>query len=102
MNEIKQKYQDKLGEDFGAIFYGVWNDWLTGLLRLKEYRVLFTDHDAVKLRRDRTPGQSSGPARRLTESRPRFASRTVPGRNSPVAPLRRFAGERPCGPAPTS
>ena len=49
MNEIKQKYQDKLGEDFGAIFYGVWNDWLTGLLRLKEYRVLFTDHDAVKL-----------------------------------------------------
>ena len=47
--KVKQEYQEKLGSDFGAVFYGIRNDWLTGLLRLKEYRVLFTDHDAVKL-----------------------------------------------------
>ena len=50
MSEVeKREYQDKLGEDFGAVFYGVWSDWLTGLMRFKEYRELFTDHDAVKL-----------------------------------------------------
>ena len=46
---VKREYQDKLGENFGAVFHGVWNDWLIGLTRLKEYRVLFTDHDVVKL-----------------------------------------------------
>ena len=29
--EVKQKYQEKLGNDFGAVFYRIWNDWLTGL-----------------------------------------------------------------------
>ena len=45
----KREYQEKLGEDFGTILYEVRNDWLTGLVRLKEYRVLFTDREAVKL-----------------------------------------------------
>ena len=46
---LKREYQEKLGQDFGAVFYGVWNDWLDGLVRLKEYRVLFGDPAAVKL-----------------------------------------------------
>ena len=46
---LKQEYREKLGEDFGTVFYEVRNDWLTGLVRLKEYRVLFSNHDAVKL-----------------------------------------------------
>ena len=46
---LKREYQEKLGEDFGTVLYEVQNDWLTGLVRLKEYRVLFSDHDAVKL-----------------------------------------------------
>lgn len=46
---LKREYQEKLGEDFGTVLYEVRNDWLTGLVRLKEYRELFSDHDAVKL-----------------------------------------------------
>ena len=46
---LKQEYQEKLGEDFGTVLYEIRNDWLTALVRLKEYRVLFSDHDAVKL-----------------------------------------------------
>ena len=46
---VKREYQEKLGQDFGTVFYGVWNDWLNGLVRLKEYRALFTDPAAVKL-----------------------------------------------------
>ena len=46
---LKREYQEKLGEDFGTVLYEVRNDWLTGLVRLKEYRVLFSDHDALKL-----------------------------------------------------
>ena len=45
----KREYREKLGEDFGTILYEVRNDWLTGLVRLKEYRVLFTDREAVRL-----------------------------------------------------
>ena len=46
---LKHEYQEKLGEDFGTVLYEVRNDWLTGLVRLKEYRVLFSSYDAVKL-----------------------------------------------------
>ena len=46
---VKSEYQERLGEAFGAVFYGVWTHWLDGLVRLKEYRVLFTDRDAVDL-----------------------------------------------------
>lgn len=45
----EREYQEKLGQDFGTVFYGVRNDWLNGLVRLKEYRVLFGDPAAVKL-----------------------------------------------------
>ena len=49
IDTLKQEYQEKLGEEFGTVLYEIRNDWLTGLVRLKEYRVLFSDHDAVKL-----------------------------------------------------
>ena len=46
---IKQEYKEKLGEEFGTVFYEIWNDWASGLVRLKEYRVLFSDQETVKL-----------------------------------------------------
>ena len=46
---VKREYLEKLGYDFGTVLYEIRNDWLTGLVRLKEYRVLFSDRDAVKL-----------------------------------------------------
>lgn len=46
---IKQEYQEKLGEEFGDVLYELRSDWLTGLVRLKEYRVLFGDRDTVGL-----------------------------------------------------
>ena len=46
---LKRQYQEKLGEEFGTVLYEIRNDWLTGLVRLKEYRVLFSSQDAVKL-----------------------------------------------------
>ena len=45
---LKQEYQEKLrDEEFGTVLYEVRNDWLTGLVRLREYRVLF-DQDEIK------------------------------------------------------
>ena len=42
-DELKRDYQEKLGEKFGTIFYGVSDDWANGLVRLNEYRALFGD-----------------------------------------------------------
>lgn len=44
-----REYQEELGEDFGTVYYGVCNDWSDGVVRLKEYRVLFGDPAAVQL-----------------------------------------------------
>ena len=30
---VRQKYQDKRGAEFGAVFHGLWNDWAWGLMR---------------------------------------------------------------------
>ena len=46
---VKQEYQKKLGDEFGAVFYEISNDWASALVRLKEYRVLFSDQETVKL-----------------------------------------------------
>ena len=46
---LKQEYREKLGGEFGTVLYEIRNDWLTGLVRIREYRVLFSDHKAVKL-----------------------------------------------------
>ena len=29
-DKVKQNHQDKLGEEFGAVFHGLWNDWAWG------------------------------------------------------------------------
>ena len=42
-DELKRDHQEKLGEKFGTIFYGVSDDWVNGLVRLYEYRALFGD-----------------------------------------------------------
>ena len=46
---IKREYQEKLGQDFGTVLYEIWDHWASGLTRLKEYRVLFSNQDMVKL-----------------------------------------------------
>ena len=46
---LKQEYQERLGQNFGIVLYEIRNAWLTGLVRLKEYRVLFSDHDTVNV-----------------------------------------------------
>lgn len=46
---VKREYQDKLGKEFGSVLYEIWNDWASGVVRLKEYRVLFSDQETVKL-----------------------------------------------------
>ena len=43
MSDELKRYQEKLGEKFGAIFHGVSYDWANGLVRLNEYRALFGD-----------------------------------------------------------
>ena len=54
--DIKRKYQDQLGETFGAIFYGLEKHWVSGVLRLKEFRVLFSDAERVELLNAMTGG----------------------------------------------
>ena len=53
MNEsgeaTRRRYQDELGEEFGAAFYGLWSEWVWGLMRLNEFRVLFSRSENVDL-----------------------------------------------------
>ena len=48
-DKVKQKYQDKLGETFGAVFHGLWNDWAWGVMRAQEFRELFSNKEDVEL-----------------------------------------------------
>ena len=48
-DKVKQKYQDKLGEKFGAVFHGLRNDWAWGVMRAQEFRELFSNKDHVEL-----------------------------------------------------
>ena len=48
-DKVKQEYQDKLGEEFGAVFHGLWNDWAWGVMRTKEFRELFSNAEDVGL-----------------------------------------------------
>ena len=51
-NEEKRHYQDELGEEFGTAFYELWCEWVWGLLRLNEYRTLFSRSEDVRLLND--------------------------------------------------
>ena len=48
-DKLKQEYQDKLGEEFGAVFHGLRNDWAWGVMRTKEFRKLFSNAEDVEL-----------------------------------------------------
>ena len=48
-DKVKQKYQNKLGEEFGAVFHGLWNDRAWAWIRLQEYRELFGNTEQVEL-----------------------------------------------------
>ena len=48
-DKVKQEYVDKLGEEFGAVFHGLWNDWAWGVMRTQEFRVLFNNAEDVEL-----------------------------------------------------
>ena len=45
-DKVKQKYQNKLGEEFGAVFHDLWNDRAWAWIRLQEYRELFRQYRA--------------------------------------------------------
>ena len=47
--EIKQHYQRKLGEEFGAVYDGLWKYWSHGWVRLNEIRNLFGNAEQVEL-----------------------------------------------------
>ncbi len=53
MNESRetllQRYQAQLGTKFGAAFYGLYNDWALSLMRLNEFRELFSREENVSL-----------------------------------------------------
>ena len=49
IDRVKQKYMDKLGNEFGAIFHGLQNDWAVGLVRIKEFRKLFDNTTHIEL-----------------------------------------------------
>lgn len=46
---VKREHQDKLGEEFGAVYHGLWNDWAWSLMRIQEFRELFSTAEHVKL-----------------------------------------------------
>ena len=48
-NKIRTEYQKELGEEFGAVFHRLWNDWALASIRLKEYRELFSNTKHVEL-----------------------------------------------------
>ena len=48
-DKVKQKYQNKLGQEFGAVFHGLWNDRAWAWIRLQEYRELFGNTEHVEL-----------------------------------------------------
>ncbi len=47
--ESLQQYRAQLGTEFGTAFHGLFNDWALGLMRLKEFRELFSCKEDVAL-----------------------------------------------------
>ena len=48
-SEHLRKCQARLGAEFGAAFHGLWNDWVWGLMRLSEFKELFSREEDVAL-----------------------------------------------------
>ena len=47
--EILEQYKSQLGNEFGAAFHGLSNEWTWALLRLNEFRELFSREEDVAL-----------------------------------------------------
>ena len=56
-NTVRREHQDKLGEDFGGVYHGLWNDWAWGLMRIQEFRELFSNASHVELLNAITGGE---------------------------------------------
>ncbi len=48
-DEVKRAFQKKLGEEFGAVFHGLRNEWAGAKMRSDEYRELFRKPEDVRL-----------------------------------------------------
>ena len=48
-DKTKREYQEKLGPELGAVFHGLWHDWVSGLMRSNEFRELFSNAAHVEL-----------------------------------------------------
>lgn len=48
-DEAKEAFQKKLGEEFGAVFHGLRNEWAGAKMRSDEYRELFRKPEDVRL-----------------------------------------------------
>ena len=48
-NTVRQKYQDKFGAEFGAVFCGLRNEWAAAKMRFDEYQELFSSAEDVRL-----------------------------------------------------
>ena len=46
---VRQKYQEKLGPKFGAVFKGLLDEWALGRMRTNEFRELFSSVEDVGL-----------------------------------------------------
>ena len=44
-DELKQKYIDELGDEFGNMFYAVYEEWGNVLYHYQEYMGLFDEND---------------------------------------------------------
>lgn len=47
--ETKLRYEQKLGTEFGAVFYGLYSNWASARVRYKEFRILFNSRENVEL-----------------------------------------------------
>ena len=48
-DDIRKRYQTKLGTEFGDVFHGLWNQWAWSLMRRDEFRELFSRAEDVSL-----------------------------------------------------
>ncbi len=47
-NETKQRYIDTLGPEFGRLFYEMYNEWVSGNVKLSEFRLLYGNLENVE------------------------------------------------------
>ena len=48
-NKVLQEHIDAFGQDFGRVYYAVWNEWVSGLVRYEEMREMFGTDEKLAL-----------------------------------------------------